>query len=163
MSRIIRPDMRVRYASGVTDGGIDRDAWAQVVSQLLAAETGSNKTRFAELVGVTYKTVLRWVKGTSEVSEDSVRQVARALHISPLELLFRVGYYTVEDLDAATRVANDGTPPVEDDPALRVILDAAIPPRTKQRMIQRLYELRERDAARQAEEARFWVDQAQGA
>ncbi|WP_431976131.1 hypothetical protein [Micromonospora haikouensis] len=149
------------------DGSIDRKAWARVVTDLIAQETGTpakpggNKSRFAELVGVTYKTVLRWTQAASDVSEESVRQVARALHISPLELLVRVGYYTDADLDAATKnkpVAID-----QADPALRVILEADVPPRVQQRMIQRLHDLRAREAERQVDEVRWWIDQARGA
>ncbi|MEU4781077.1 helix-turn-helix transcriptional regulator [Micromonospora sp. NPDC023633] len=152
----------------MAEGSIDRDAWAKVVTGLIAQETGTpakpqgNKSRFAELVGVTYKTVLRWTQGASDVSEDSVRQVARALHISPLLLLVQVGYYTDEDLGAAASVATPAGID-KDDPALRVILEANVPPRVQQRMIQRLQELRAREAEREVDEVRWWIDQSRGA
>ncbi|MFI2650170.1 hypothetical protein [Micromonospora fulviviridis] len=152
----------------MAEGSINREAWATVVSQLIAEETGTpakpegNKSRFAELVGVTYKTVLRWTQGASDVSEDSVRQVARALHISPLTLLVQVGYYTDADLGAAASVVTPA-PLDKDDPALRAILDADVPPRVKQRMIERLQELRARDVERQVDEVRWWIDQSRGA
>lgn len=163
--------MRVRYAADVAEGSIDREAWARVISKLIAQETGTparpegNKSRFAELVGVTYKTVLRWTQAASDVSEDSVRQVARALHVSPLELLVRVGYYTGADLDAAVQAAGQATSARIDqaDPALRAILEADVPPRVQQRMIQRLQELRARETERQVDEVRWWIDQARGA
>jgi hypothetical protein len=161
-SRLLRPDMRVRYAAGVAEGSIDREAWAAVVSQLIAEETQGNKSQFASLVGVTYKTVLRWTQQASDVSEDSVRQVARALHTSPLALLLRVGYYTDADLAAALAAAASAAAPTgvdQDDPALRVILEADVPPRVKQRMIQRLQQMREREV----DEVRWWIDQSRGA
>lgn len=167
-TRLLAPDMHVRYAADVAEGSIDREAWSKVVKQLIAQETGTpakpegNKSRFAALVKVTYKTVLRWTKQGSDVSEDSVRQVAQALHISPLELLVRVGYYTDSDLTAATR-ATSPTAVDQSDPALQVILEADVPPRVQQRMIQRLQQLRERDAERQVEEVKWWIDQAGGA
>lgn len=161
-SRLLRPDTRVRYATDVAEGSIDREAWAKVINQLIAEETRGNKSRFANLVGVTYKTVLRWTQQASDVSEDSVRQVARALRISPLMLLVQVGYYTDADLGAAAEV----TAPAaldQDDPALQAILAADVPPRVKQRMIQRLQELRARDAERHVDEVRWWIDQAREA
>ena len=167
-SRLLRPDMRVRYAADVAEGSIDREAWAKVISQLIAEETGGNKSHFANLVGVTYKTVLRWTQQASDVSEDSVRQVARALHISPLVLLVRVGYYNIADLQAAAAATEDAGPAIpagidREDPALRVILEADVPPRVQQRMIQRLQQLREREAERQVDEVRWWIDQSRGA
>lgn len=159
--RLLRPDTHVRYPAVVADGSIDREAWAAVVSQLIAEESGGNKSRFAALVGVTYKTVLRWTRAESDVSEDSVRQVARALHISPLALLVKVGYYTEADLDAVAPSTVTVAP--DDDPALQVILESDVPPRMKQRMIQRLQTLRERDAERQVDEVQWWIDQARGA
>lgn len=167
-TRLLVSDMRVRYAADMAEGSIDREAWAKVISQLIANETGTpakpegNKSRFAELVGVTYKTVLRWTQAASDVSEDSVRQVARALHISPLELLVRVGYYTDADLSAASRAAKPAAID-QNDPALQVILEADVPPRVQQRMIQRLQQLREREAERQVDEVRWWIDQSRGA
>ncbi|MEV4197068.1 hypothetical protein [Micromonospora globbae] len=152
----------------MAEGSIDREAWAKVISQLIAQETGTpakpdgNKSRFAELIGVTYKTVLRWTQQASDVSEDSVRQVARALHISPLELLVRVGYYTDDDVSAVARPATPAGID-KDDPALRVILEADVPPRVQQRMIQRLQEMRRREAERQVDEVRWWIDQSRGA
>lgn len=161
-TRLPRWDTYGRYSQGVAARSIDRTKWAAVVSRLVADETGGNKSRFAALVGVTYKTVHRWMTEASDVSEDSVRDVARALHMSPLELLLRVGYYTEQELDAA--VAQERQLAVsEDDPALRVILEADVPPRVKQRMIQRLQQLRSREAERQVDEVKWWIDQARGA
>lgn len=147
--------MRVRYAGAVAARSVDRQAWANVVSQLIAQETAGNKSRFAALVSVTYKTVTRWLNMESDVSEESVRQVARAVGVSPMELLVRVGYYEAADMAAPS----DTHPIPPDDKALQVILEADIPPRVKQRMIQRLQQLREREV----DEVQWWIDQARGA
>jgi len=144
----------------VGERSVDREAWAEVVSRLINQETAGNQSRFAALVGVTYKTIRRWLKGESDVSEDSVRQVARAVGISPLELLMRVGYYSLSDLDAPTPAEQIDA---GDDRALQVILEADVPPRVKQRMIHRLQELRRRQAEREVDEVRWWIDQARGA
>lgn len=153
-SRPLRADMRVRYAQGVAARNVDRQAWANTIAQLIAQETKGNKTRFATLVGVSYKTVLRWLACESDVSEESVRQVARALGVTPVELLVRVGFYAADELTAAGPAAA-----TTDDPALTVILDADLPNHIKQRMIQRLQQLRARDTERQVDEVRWWIDQ----
>ncbi|WP_091086252.1 helix-turn-helix domain-containing protein [Micromonospora nigra] len=137
---------------------VDREAWAAVVTQLIRDEANGNTSAFAKLVGVTYKTVRRWLTKTTDVSDDSLRQVARALHIKPADLLVRVGLY-----DAAEIATASATPQIAaDDPAMRVILEADVPPRVQQRMIQRLQELRARDAERHVDEVRWWVNQAKG-
>lgn len=151
--RLVHRDLHVRYDAGVGERSVDRKAWAAVISQLVTEETGGNRSRFAALVGVTYKTVTRWLKGETDVSEESVRQVARAVHVPPAELLVRVGYYKPEELAQSQPVET------EDDPAMRVIMEADVPPRVKQRMIERLRELRKREV----EEVQWWIDQARGA
>lgn len=158
--RLARGDIHVRYDVGVGERRVNREAWAEVVSRLINQETAGNQSRFAALVGVTYKTIRRWLKGESDVSEDSVRQVARAVGISPLELLMRVGYYSPSDLDAPTPVEQLAA---GDDRALQVILEADVPPRVKQRMIHRLQELRRRQVEREVDEVRWWIEQARGA
>jgi transcriptional regulator with XRE-family HTH domain len=79
---------------------IDRAEWSRVILELLDAEAGGNRTRLAEMVGVTYLTIKRWIDGSHSVSEDSVRAVARAFNMSAIDLLIRVGYYQVDELNA---------------------------------------------------------------
>lgn len=150
--------MHVRYSGAVSTRNVDRAAWAAVVARLINEEAGGNKTRFAQLVGTTYKTINRWLNSEVDVSEGSVRAVAEALHVSPVELLVKAGYYTEADLTAPQPAAHD-----EDDEALQLILESDHPPRMKMRMIQRLHELRARDRAHEVEEVKWWLDQAKGA
>lgn len=156
--RLLTPDMRVRYVEGVAERSVDRAAWARLIAELINTEAGGNTTRFAQLVGVTYKTVRRWILQQTEVSEDSIRQVADALHITPAKLLVGVGLYRPDELAAPA-----APEPVADDPALQAILEADVPPRVKQRMIQRLQQLRQADQQRYVDEVRFWLDQTRGA
>lgn len=149
--------MRVRYPYGVAGRSVDRQAWANTVSQLIEQETKGNKTRFASLVGVSYKTVLRWLACESDVSEESIRQVARALGVAPVELLVRVGFYAADELAATAPAA------AAEDPALREILESDLPTHRKQRLIQRLQQMRARDTEREVDEVRWWIDQARGA
>lgn len=157
--RILAPDMRVRYAHEVSGRSIDRTAWAGIVSRLIAQETGGNKTHFAQLVGVTYKTVLRWLAQDGDVSPERVAQVADACHMSPIELMLQVGYYRHADLPEPS----PAQPADIEDEALRAIVEAGYPSRIKMRMIQRLTELRAEQRRRELDEVRWWIDQAKGA
>ncbi len=76
--------------------GIDREAWASVIQDLMQ-EHGMSQTALATAVGVAAKTVQRWQRQAVDVSEESVRQVARALGYRAMDLLIRVGYYRSED------------------------------------------------------------------
>lgn len=76
-----------------TDGHIDRAAWAELVNQLVLTEANGNQSKFAALADVTPKTVGRWLRQENDVSEQSVRDVARRLNRDPMELLVTVGYY----------------------------------------------------------------------
>lgn len=95
-------DTHVMYPQLVagTAREIDRAEWSRVILELLDAEAGGNRTRLAEMVGVTYLTIKRWIDGSHSVSEDSVRAVARAFNMSAIDLLIRVGYYQVDELNA---------------------------------------------------------------
>jgi hypothetical protein len=80
------------------EGGVDREAWATLVRELLASETRGKKLPFARLIGRDARTVDRWLRCEVAVEEESVRAVARALNRPPGELLVRVGYYRPNDL-----------------------------------------------------------------
>jgi transcriptional regulator with XRE-family HTH domain len=148
--------MRVRYAHDVAKRSVDRAAWAAVVSDLIARETKGNKSRFAQVAGVSYKTIQRWLLQEVEVSEESVRQIADAMVIPALDLLLQAGYYQTGDLPSVPATAEA----VDDDRALQVILSADVPDRVKRRMIQRLYQMRDQQIERQVDEVKFWIDQA---
>ncbi|HEX6968737.1 MAG TPA: helix-turn-helix transcriptional regulator [Micromonosporaceae bacterium] len=143
----------------MTERTVDREAWARLVAELIDTEAGGNTTQFAKLVGVTYKTVRRWILQETTVSEESIRGVADALHINPGELLVRVGLYQPDELTPPAAPA----PSAADDPALAEILEADVPPRVKQRMIQRLQQLRAQEQQRQVDEVRWWIEQSRGA
>jgi hypothetical protein len=152
----IRMDTRVHYAGDVPVE-INREEWARLVAQLIKEEADGNKTRFAALAGTTYKTVNRWLNSEVAVSEESVREVARRLHRNAVDMLVRVGYYS------ATEFTAPEPPDPTEDPALRAILETEFPPRIKQRMIQRLADLRAAQRAREVDEVQWWIDQQRGA
>lgn len=153
----LRRDTNVHYAGDVAVRRINREAWAAEIRRLIDEEAGGNRAKFSTLVGSSYKTVGRWLDQSVDVSEESVRAVARALHIAPMDLLVRVGYYQQSDLNVTP-----GPTPAEvaADPALRVIEDSDQPPRVKARMRERLYELRRQRQAAEVDEVKWWLDQA---
>jgi len=88
-----------------------------------------------------------------------VREVARRLHRSPIELLVRVGYYDEAEMAPAPDPRGDSV----SDPALEAILGTDLPPRVKQRMIQRLDAIRAEQRDREVAEVQWWIEQAKGA
>ncbi|PZG15063.1 hypothetical protein C1I95_20360 [Micromonospora craterilacus] len=143
----------------MAERSVNRETWAAFIADAIQHYAGGNTTRFADLVGVKYKTVRRWLTKETDVSEESIRAVGRALSIKPSVLLVRVGLYDATEVDATPTPE----PVADDDPALREILEADVPPHVKQRLIQRLQQVRARDAERQADEVRWWINQARGA
>ena len=131
-----------------------------MLTQLIAEEADGNKSAFARMAGTTYRTVVRWLNQEVDVSEDKVRDVARALRISPRDLLVRVGYYHVGELDSATPPTPEE---VAADPALQVIEASGAPPRTKAAWRARLVELRRQRATAEVDEVTFWIQQSKEA
>lgn len=140
---------------------INRDEWARQVERLIVSETAGNKTKFAARVGVTYKTVNRWLNSEVDVSQENVRAVARALELPPGDLLVRVGYYTEGDFAAPAPVPPP--PGGGPDDVLDLIMTSDLPPSMKRRMIERLSRLRVAQREREAEEVQWWIDQAREA
>jgi hypothetical protein len=137
---------------------VDREAWADVIRELMKTETRGKKEPLARLLEVNARTITHWLDKTTKVSEASIRQVAEKTGRSSIELLVHVGYYSPDEVAVVDR--GDPDP---DDEAMRLIIDSDFPPRVKMRMIQRLEELRARDRVREAEEVRWWIEQTAGA
>lgn len=153
--RPVRPDMGVRYAVGVTARKIDRGAWARQVARLIEQESNGNKSRFAAQVGVTYKTINRWLNSEGDVKEENVREVARTLGIKPRDLLVLVGYYDEDELRPPPATQGIG-----DDEAVRMIEESDLPPSMKKRMLDRLQRRRSAERTEEADEVRWWIEQA---
>jgi DNA-binding transcriptional regulator YdaS (Cro superfamily) len=156
----LRRDTDVTYAASMAERRVDRGEWANVLAQLIAEEAAGNKSAFARMAGTTYRTVVRWLKQEVDVSEDKVREIARALRISPVTLLVRVGYYEHGELERS------GPPTPEQiaaDPALKVIEETDFPPRVKARMRQRLFEMRQKRLEAELDEIKWWIEQTKDA
>jgi DNA-binding transcriptional regulator YdaS (Cro superfamily) len=85
----------------VTDGRIDRDAWAELMAALIESETRGKKAAFSRLIGVNTRTLDRWLAREVDVSEESVRSVARATNRPAMDLLIKVGYYRQDEVPGA--------------------------------------------------------------
>jgi len=75
-------------------GRVDRLKWATIVREIINRDFEGNQSRFARAVDVSPKTVGRWLSLENDVSESNVRDIARALHRDPMQLLILVGYLT---------------------------------------------------------------------
>lgn len=106
--RVLRPKWQVRketrsgYDHPVANGVLDRQEWAKVVRELLDVEGAERKhgakTRLAGKAGVTTRTVDTWLTAQVDVQEANVRRVATAYELNAMDLLIRVGLYSVDQL-----------------------------------------------------------------
>lgn len=153
----LRVGRHSRYPDPVAGRKIDRDAWARVLAALIDSETRGKKAPFARLVGVDPKTVDNWLKGTVDVTEESVRRVARSTGQSPMDLLVQLGYYRADEVNTPEPA------PAQEDEEIQLIADSDLPPHLKRQMIDRLLEMREQDRQRREQTLRWMIDQARGA
>lgn len=147
--------MRSLYDQSVADRPIDRNAWADLISELIRTEARGRKAAFARLVGVDPKTISHWLDGTVGVSEASVRRVATALNRRAADILIQLGYYSADEL-AAERPA-----PAENerqDEELQLILTSGLPMAAKEELIRLLEEERAQDQQRRLDRTRRMID-----
>lgn len=148
-----RAGSRSLYHQAVADRPIDREAWAALIAALITSETKGKKATFARLVGVDPKTIGHWLAGNVEVSEQSVRRVAAALDRPPMDLLVAVGYYRPDELTQPPPEVAD-----EPDPEIAAILAAPVGPVQQKRMLELLFQMRERDRRRRMEDIAFLLE-----
>ncbi|MFG3709181.1 hypothetical protein ACGF7U_31245 [Micromonospora sp. NPDC047670] len=151
-------------------GEVDRQAWAEVIRELLAEETRAHgkshgsKTRFATKVGVSVRTVDTWLRKDVDVKEASVRAVAEAYELDLMELLIRVGFYALQQMPYQ---------PTEEeiDEEQRQVLESDLDDEIKAEILQQLEEMRaaderliveqrERDKQRRMRELTYRIEQA---
>lgn len=145
-----------RYPLGVDERTVDRAAWAAVLTDLINTETRGKKATFAKKVNVDPRTVARWLDQDNDVSEASVRSVARHLGRSPVELLVKAGFYTEDDFGQAAVLAE-----VADEEEQRILaLDIA--EEVKVALIERLREMQEADRVRRQQLIDMMAQQLKG-
>jgi hypothetical protein len=154
----------------VATGEVNRQAWVEVVRELLAEEAESHgkshgsKTRFAAKAGVSVRTVDTWLRQLVDVKEASVRAVAEAYGRDLMELLIRVGFYAVEQMPY--RPTDE-----EIDEEQRQVLESDLDDDMKAEILQQLEEMRaaderliveqrERDKQRRMRELEYRIDRA---
>lgn len=149
--------MHVGYSLGMPTGRIDREAWADEVATLIrrfdpGPRDPGNKSAFARRIGLTTRTVDRWIAHQVDVSLDSVRAVADALDIGQdeqVQLLSRIGYFTTPDRAL--------TPPTYPDPRddaviRRIMADQRLTEEQRAELVQVQIDLIEQDVKRRQAE-----------
>lgn len=173
----LRTETRFQYDRFVAREAVDRAEWAKVVQELLDSEarppaveggkprTHGAKTKFAAKVGLkTTRTIDTWLVKQVKVSEASVKAVADAYGINPMDLMIRVGYYSASEMPSRPLddVIDDEIQAVLDDPELddeqrMLIIEQFEAWRTEDRELHQ--RLAERDRQRRAERLAQLVDQ----
>jgi DNA-binding transcriptional regulator YdaS (Cro superfamily) len=144
---------------------INRQAWADEVQRLIRVHARGNQTQFAAMVGVTARTVHRWLNQQAAVSEESVRSVAEAVGVSAMELLVRIGYYTSQEAQAvdASRLHADVPPPeipMEDEESIRLIMESDAPADVKDELVREIRRLQQQHEAERVSFAQRLLDVA---
>lgn len=153
----VQQDTRVTYPLLMADRPIDRQAWAALVQQLVDEEAKGNKSEFGRMVKVTFQTVTRWLKAENDVKEESVRSVARALNLRPMDLLVQVGYYDQGDLSTDGELIAPSKD-ASDDEAIAAITDAPLTPAVKRELKKWLADRRAEDARRRLADLRALLE-----
>lgn len=147
------PDMRVRYSLPMAARDTDRAAWAAEVARLIHEEAAGNKSEFARLVGITYKTVNRWLSSQVDVDVASIFQIAEKLHRNPVPMLVKVGHLSSEYAPQPAAEPTDG------DPVIDAILESDLPNRKKYALIQRINAQRAQQAEREWADVQWLIEQ----
>lgn len=127
-------DIRVPYPLAVSERKVDREEWSDEVGRLVEQEAAGNKSAFARLVGVSVKTVDRWLAGEVNVSQESVQAVCDALNLPAGPMLVKLGLIREQDIPSsgpAQLVA-------EDQAAIEMIQGADITPALKRELLAHL-------------------------
>jgi transcriptional regulator with XRE-family HTH domain len=140
----------------VSDPKVDREAWAAEVTRLIEQEARGNKSAFARMIGIqSIKTVDRWLAQSVNVSEESVRQVARALNLPVTPLLVKVGFLRPSEMpDAAAQLR-------EDDEAITLVEASDAPPSLKRELLEHLRQQRAEHEQQRLAEIRRMLELAE--
>ena len=148
--------MHVAYSAGVSERKVDREAWARELAALIDQEAGGNKSAFARAVGSNVRNIDRWLARTVNVSEESVRQLCRALGLPVGPMLVRLGYLRQEEVvasEAAAAVA-------EDEAAMALIQKADVPPSLRRQLLAHLEAQRAEHERQRLAEVERLIDMA---
>jgi len=154
-----------RYSLVVAeDGSVNRDAWAQLIDELIQRETKGKKLPFARLIGSDPRTVDRWLRREVDVKEESVRAVARSLGLQAIDLLVQVGYYKAADLTPTTTrpLTEPAYPDPRDDKVIqRIMADPNLTEEQRYELVQVQIALIEADVQRRMAEYDRWMSYQQ--
>lgn len=134
-----QPDTRVAYPVPVSERKVDRDAWANLLQQLIDQESGGNKAAFARRVGIpSVRSLDRWLARSVNVSEESVRQIARELSLPVVDMLVLAGFYRPDEMSIADQREREHMSSGEDADAVRTIEESDAPPSLKRELLEHL-------------------------
>lgn len=120
---------------------VSRSAWAGELNQILV-DSGDRKNVLARKAGVDARTVSRWLQGELNVSEASVRAVAEAYELNPLEVLVRVGYYRKDEVLTESFALLATMAEAKGDDVIKMIMSAPVSLDGKRRMLEYLAKTR---------------------
>lgn len=135
----------------MSDKNASREGWANLIGSLIKLKAGGNQTQFARLVGINVRTVRRWLDGDVDISLWKMLDVARVAEMHPTQLLIAAKIYSPED------GCQSAEEPASPDEESRIIRAAQVDDDTKQALLQRVAELRERDKLHRIDDIEFSV------
>lgn len=131
-----------------------RGTWA-TYSQAARERAGLTKAEAARRIGVDRGTVHRWEVGQNRPDDaDLVSAVAKVYGVDLEEALAAAGMKPGR--------AAPAEPATEPDPEIDAILAAPVSDIQKKRMLELLFQMRERDKQRRMEDIAFLLDREQG-
>lgn len=130
----------------MSDGLSGAEDWSGYLKRI-ASRPGWSVARLARESQIHRATIFKWMAGKGGVTVASVRAIAEAVGDDPAEALRAAGSVATESSDEE----------------LELILTAPVDDQTKKLMIERLYELRERDKQRRMDEIEFLLKRSRPA
>lgn len=155
--------MHVGYSLGMPGGRIDREAWARELAALITRfDPGGpkgvgNKSAFSRRIGITTRTIDRWLACQVDVSAESVRAVAEALGLPSqerAELLAKIGFWTT--------VAPVSPDPAKDPVILAIMADPYWTEEERVALVDREIKRIEADRERRREEYEWMLQRQRG-
>lgn len=108
---------------------------------------GGKKTELAKRLGVSTKTVDRWLDRDVDVSEEKVRVAARAFSMDVGTLLVAVGYYAEADVPGGSTSRRWAYPDLDAE-SVALVESSGLPPKVQEDLLEELRRMAQTDAER---------------
>lgn len=113
----------------------------------MLSAVGGKKTELARRLSVSTKTVDRWLDGSVDVSEEKVRDVARAFSRDVGALLVKVGYYAETDVPGGATSRRWAYPDLDAE-AVALVESSGLPAEVQEQLLEELRRMAQTDAER---------------